>query len=171
MRQMKKLITKSNLITLALLALLLWRQLPLFIQNIKSEGIHLPTQAYEIISSSEEINQIDFPPKDSKVIALFWATWCAPCKIDMQRLQTSVTEGKIKPSQIVAISPFEDTQTVKKFLAENKYDFTFIQAPEMARILKVEVTPTTVFLNKGIVDSVSTGLSFIGIWRAELFVR
>lgn len=168
---MKKLMNKRHLLTLFLLALVAWRQLPLMWQNFQSEGINIPPQTYPVIASKDLTTQRDFPSSEERAVILFWATWCGPCKIDMKRLQASVEAGKIKPHQIVAISPFENPITIKKFLKDNPYDFTFIHAPNIASTLNIEVTPTTAFIDKGVVRSLSSGLSLIGIWRAEFFLK
>lgn len=169
---MKKFFTKkSNLITLVILLLFIWRQTPLFMKNFQNEGVKLNPQLHEVIFSPDGLTEIQFPPLDAKVITIFWATWCGPCKVEMARLQNSVKEGKIKSSQIIAIDPFEDQATVKNFLAKEPYDFTFIHAPKVVHALKIEVTPTTLFVDRGEITQMSSGMSLIGIWRAELFLK
>lgn len=167
---MKKYFIKSNLLTLFVLAFVLWRQLPILLKSFEVEGIKLESKSYSVISAKSGNKEITFPPVKGKALAIFWATWCRPCKIEMQRLQTSIEEGKIVGSNIVAINPFEDLLVVKKFLASNKFDFTFIEAPEIVRSLDVKVIPTTVFLDSGNITSHNTGMSIIGIWNAERFL-
>lgn len=160
---------KNKIFTTILLIFVAWRLVPTFIANLSFDGTKIPGGNYRIISSGPDISDIHFPPK--KAIAIFWATWCGPCKLEMQRLGSSVQNGKIKQNQIFAINPFEAKQAVEKFLAENQYPFTFIDAPEVTKTLKVELTPTTVFISDGVVSSMSSGLSLIGIWKAELFLK
>ena len=162
---------KTNIFTLIVLIFVAWRQIPQFVNNSEREGLVLSSQAYPVITSGPGNKTIEFPPRDAKVIAIFWATWCGPCKIEMARLKSSIQDGKISGSQIVAINPFESTAIIKKFLATNSYGMTFIEAPEISNRLKVEVTPTTAFFDKGRVVSLSSGMSIFGIWRAEWFFR
>lgn len=162
---------KSNLFTLILLAFLAWRQIPLIFNNLKAEGVKLESQDYKVISSATALTLTKFPPEISEVMVVFWATWCAPCKVEMHRLQSSVGAGKISGSKIVAINPFEAPNIVKKFLVNNHFDFTFIDAPDVAHQLKIEVTPTTIFIDKGRITSMSTGMSVFGIWKAESFLN
>lgn len=162
---------KSNLLTLLLLAFVLWRQLPLVIQSFKTEGSKLESKTYPVISSPLGIKEVTFPPANDRALTIFWATWCGPCKIEMDRLQASIKEGNISGSKIVAINPFENQTIIMKFLKSRKYDFTFIHAPEIAQSLKVEVTPTTIYIDSGKITNHSTGMSIIGIWKAEHFLN
>ena len=168
---MKKYLTKSNIFTLLLVLFVIWRQAPLFMSNAQMEGTSLPSQMYPVVSSTAGSTEVEFPPKGSKAITIFWATWCGPCKIEMQRLQSSIQDKNISGSQIFAINPFEPTPVVKKFLAQNKYDFTFIDASDVSNKLQVAVTPTTLFIENNIITKMSSGMSLIGIWRAEWFLR
>jgi cytochrome c biogenesis protein CcmG/thiol:disulfide interchange protein DsbE len=161
---------KSNLFTLLVVVFVLWRQIPQVIKSFEAEGVKLESKTYSVISSTGELKEVIFPPLNKRALTIFWATWCGPCKIEMDRLQTSIKEGKISGSKIIAINPFEDRPDIKKFLSRHNYNFTFIDAPEVAKILNVEVTPTTVFFDKGKITSHSTGMSITGIWKAENFL-
>lgn len=169
---MKKWLTnKNNIFTLILVSFVAWRQIPLLFNSIEAEGVKLDPKTYTVISSPAGLTQTIFPPGDSKVLAIFWATWCGPCKVEMNRLQSSVQQGKISGSKILAINLFESPTIIKKFLSSNHFDFTFIVAPEVANALKIEVTPTTLYIDKGEITSMSTGMSIVGIWKAERFLK
>ena len=60
---------------------------------------------------------------------------------------------------------------VSHVTTNNLFGFTFIDAPDAAQALKIEVTPTTVFFDKGEIKSMSTGMSVVGIWKAERFLN
>lgn len=139
--------------------------------NFKAEGTVLESESYKIIYSPSGLTQVEFPPNNSSVVAIFWATWCGPCKMEMHRLQSSITEGQISASKVFAINPFEDAITVDKYLSQNKFDFTFIDVPELTKELDINATPTTLFIKNGKIHSMSSGMSLIGIWKAENFLK
>ena len=168
---MKKwLSSKSNILTLLIVAFVIWRQAPLFLSNFEASGVKLVPKSYAVINPGPEMAQIQYPPAKNSV-TIFWATWCGPCKVEMDRLQSSVAGGKIPKEQIFAINPFESPAIVRKFLKESKFDFTFIDAPAIVEQLKIQVTPTTLLMKGDSISSMSSGMSIIGIWKAEWMIN
>ncbi|MFA7613194.1 MAG: TlpA disulfide reductase family protein [Candidatus Caldatribacteriota bacterium] len=161
---------KNNIITLVVVAFILFRQLPSWLNNFQWEGKEIETQSYQPLAPQMD-EAIDFPSSNKRTLAIFWASWCGPCKVEMSRLKNSVDEGKIKGEQIFAINPFEQGPVVKKFIEENQFPFIFIEAPEVAQKLNISMTPTTVLMDKTEIKSITSGISFVGIWRAEFFLK
>jgi thiol-disulfide isomerase/thioredoxin len=154
---------------LVLLLLLISRQLPVWMNSSRHEGRVLPTNRYQLYYP--ERNQLTFPPPHQRSILIFWATWCTPCKLEMQRLRASVDAGKIPPGSVYAVNPFEPEGEILKFLTKESYPFRFMAAGDLAVELGVEVTPTTIFIDEqGTINSMASGLSVLGIWRAESFL-
>lgn len=165
---MKKLLSfKYNLLILILVVFLLIKQGPAIINNFKNEGIIIPPRNYNSIGQNQKIL---FPIPHNSVI-IFWASWCGPCKIEMHRFKSSVEEGKINASSIFAVNAFESAIVVKDFLSKNSYPFIFLEAPKLSTILKIQVTPTVVFIENNKVISSSSGMSLSGIWKAESFLK
>lgn len=167
---MKKWFTKSNGLTFVILAFVAYMQAPTIINNLNYEGTSLTSSDYKVISSNDLAGIVEFPPKKIKAMAIFWASWCGPCKIEMQRLKSSVESGKIPKEFIFAINPFETRPIISKFLAEHDYPFTFIDAQEVSIKLNISSTPTTLFLDNGVITSMNTGMSLFGIWKAEFIL-
>ena len=88
----------------------------------------------------------------------------------MKRLHESVKEGKIDASQIYAINAFEQDHTITRFIKRYPYRFNYISSSYATRKLEVKSTPTTILLQGNQVHSMSSGLSLIGIWRAEQYL-
>lgn len=167
---MKKWFSLNNIIIFFLLGFLIYSQVPRLINNFRKGGTKFASQKFEVIFPKMGPNFVIFPPEKSKAIAIFWATWCGPCKVEMGRLRSSVESGKMPRSAIFAINPFEDRAVINEFLSKNNFPFTFIHAPEIAFKLNISATPTTLFIEDGVVTSISSGMSLFGIWRAEFFL-
>jgi len=156
---------KSNILFILILGFVLFQRLPTIKNNFQQESKFVAAKKVRAYDSDR---LIEFPSKNAKVMAIFWATWCGPCKIEMERLKKSVNSGKIPRDAIFAINPFETETEIKKFLRSNQYPFTFIESA--GNDFGVTVTPTTLFIDKGTITSMSSGLSIWGIWKAEFFL-
>ena len=66
-------------------------------------------------------------PQGKVTVVDFWATWCAPCRYSMPRLQSLWTEYKARGVELYSVdtddpAPDRDTQ-VRKFLSSNGLSF------------------------------------------------
>ena len=162
---------KSNLLFLVIICFFFYRQGPVFFKNFKKSDVKIETKEYQVLNAEAQVSLSQFPPPNRKALGVFWATWCGPCLIEMKRLKTSVAEGKIDPTTLYAINPFESSEIVRKFLRSNKFPFTFIDAPEVSTKLEIELTPTTILVENNVIKSMSSGMSLIGIFKAEKFLK
>lgn len=167
-RKMKTLIKKlKGKVSYLVMIIVLLLQLPNLIRNFKSEGQEITPAIYPRIGQGEVL----FPPRGSNAIVIFWATWCGPCKIEMNRLKDSVNSGKIPADKVFAINSFEEKTVIEKFLKDYQYPFVFLDASTIADFVQVSKTPTTLFIKNGKITRMSTGVSLFGIWLAEGLFR
>ncbi len=162
MRLNYKLKISDVVFAVVLFALAVFR-LPTMLANFAMEGKTIPAVSRQVIGSGESVS---YPPEGGAV-AIYWATWCAPCKLEMIRLKKSVEAGDIPRDRVFAISLSEDAATINGFLAKNDYPFTFLMPSPQDEAFQIAATPTLVLLKDKQVVSVGTGPSFWGIWRAE----
>lgn len=160
---------KGNWIFLLILSFVITQQVMMKLQNSKQEGKWLSSHEYQQIDRPD-VTAI-FPPKTGTALAIFWATWCGPCKLEMARLNESVKNKKIPGGKIFAINLYDSPIEQRKFQKEKNYPFLYISAGELGRALGVQATPTTLLVKDGVVESLSTGLSILGIWKAEFFLN
>lgn len=163
-------ISKSNILLIIFLIFIIWRQSPVIINNFESKGTVIESKSYHAIFHPANQAVVEFPPMKQKALAIFWATWCGPCKVEMNRLRNSIFNKKISAEKIYAINPFESVSVIKDFLIKNQYPFIFIDAPEIANKLDIQVTPTSIFVENNKVAVMGSGMSLVGIWRAEWFL-
>lgn len=166
---MKKLLNPGNLVFILALLYAAYSLVPSVKNNFSQEGRRIETKSYRTITTKGPEQSVLFPA-GNRSIAIFWATWCAPCKLEMARLSRSVEEGKIPAGAIIAVNPFETPDEVRAFLKKNSYPFTFIEDSGLSGHLNVNRTPTTLFIESQKVVNLSSGLSFTGIWSAENFL-
>jgi peroxiredoxin len=57
------------------------------------------------------------------VLVSFWATWCAPCREQMPKIQELQEALAEKGLVVVAINDGESADTAKKYIEEHKYTF------------------------------------------------
>lgn len=164
---MKKYLNANNFLFLGLVIFFLLNKAPIVSNNFKLEKKSLSNKSVQNIQTRETLT---FPPP-SRSIAIFWSTTCAPCKLEMKRLKSSVESGKISKNQIFAINPFEANDVITKFLEKSPYPFTFIDDPDTAFEVKVRATPTILFLDGVKVESANSGISLTGIFGAENFLK
>jgi peroxiredoxin len=64
------------------------------------------------------------------IVLNFWATWCAPCVVEMPSLERLHRSVKDKGVVVVAISVDEDAQAYESFVRENGLTFATSRDPE-----------------------------------------
>jgi len=93
------------------------------------------------------------------VMVNFWATWCAPCRIEMPVFLDAYNQNKDK-LVIVWVNLQERPEQVRQFANSVGLTFPVVIDPtgETATIYQVRGLPTTIFVNKdGIVEASHRG--------------
>ncbi len=87
-----------------------------------------------VFPEPQALPPLEVPTPDGKTLRLvdyagkyvflnFWATWCPPCKAEMPSMERLFAALDGNDFGIMAISVGEKTETVRKFMSENKYTF------------------------------------------------
>jgi thiol-disulfide isomerase/thioredoxin len=97
-----------------------------------------------------------------KIILLdFFATWCGPCRMEMQHLKKVYDEYKEKDFIIISIDLYEDAEKVKDFVNENGIEWIVVIDKDgvATRNYLIEAIPTLFLIDKnGIVRFVNVGV-------------
>lgn len=146
-----------------LILFLLITRLPSFIENFNSEGTLLKPVILE--------GKL-FPPPKQKSILIFWASWCGPCTIEINRINSAILKNEVTPSNIYAVNLGEPIELVNKVTKEREFKMqtVFDHNSELACQLNVKATPTIVFVDeKGKIDWIGLGFSPSLIYRIKKF--
>ncbi len=109
-------------------------------------------------------NLVDFTAYRGKVVGInLWATWCAPCRVEMPSIQSLYTKIESENIEFVILSLDRDTdfKKVKKYIDANSFTFpVFTPYGYLTEQLQADVIPTTIILNKeGLIVNRKTGVT------------
>jgi thiol-disulfide isomerase/thioredoxin len=119
-------------------------------KNAGSSGLNLGSALpnFNLTSlTGNEIHLYDFRGK--VVIINFWATWCAPCRLEMPILQN--TYEKYNPKLTVfAINAGESNYLVQEYKEELQLTFNILLDPDraMEKLYHLRGFPTTFFIDE-----------------------
>jgi len=103
--------------------------------------------------NDESVDMTSF--KGKKVLVIFWATWCAPCKKEMPDLLEAQHILK-KDNYVFLLVSDESQEKIVEFKNKMKYGFTYLKSTKTTSSFGIYALPTTFIYNeKGVkVDEV-----------------
>ncbi|MFC1991764.1 TlpA family protein disulfide reductase [Chloroflexota bacterium] len=134
----------------------------LFLANQNSTatvGLTKGTLAPDFTLTDLDGNQVSLSDFRGKTVFLnFWATWCPPCRAEMPEMESVYQEYKDKEVVIIGVDIQETEETVRQFVQEGGYSWTFLldTSGTVAADYEVVAIPTSLFLDKeGIIRAVN----------------
>lgn len=87
--------------------------------------------------------------RGSPVALNFWATWCAPCGLEMPELQNAVTRYSDQNLVVLGVNAAEPADQVKSYMAELKLTFPTVidEDGSIANQYGVYAFPTTIWID------------------------
>lgn len=146
------------------------QRLPLLLSQFKSEGSTIKS----VVLQTSDMQAVSFPKPNEKSVVIFWATWCAPCSLELKRINNAVINKEIDPRYIYAVNMGEDPSLVKTAFTKREYKFQsyYDFDKKLAEQLKIEVTPTVLFIDeKQTLTWISSGVSPSLIYRIQIFLN
>lgn len=158
----------SSLALIIVIVVIIAQRFPIIYENFKSEDNKFNDVSFL------SINQQPISLVGKKTILVFWATWCPPCKIELNRLNDLIIEKKIPYDSVVAISMNESFVTVQKYLQKNPFRFQVVldETGQISEKYLVNVTPTVFFIDANLnIGWRTTGLSPLLFYRVTSFLN
>ncbi len=127
-----------------------------------TEGLEIGAAAPNFISTDLDGNVIELSELQGQPVILnFWATWCAPCKLEMPELNTAYATYQEQNLAILAVNREESPDTIRPyFYDEMGLAFTPVLDEDglVANLYGILVMPTTFFINPdGLITAIHRG--------------
>lgn len=122
-----------------------------FVSELKAQT-DLPSVMVTTLDG-KKVNLADFGKKGKNVVISFWATWCVPCKKELNNMVDLYETWKSKYNvEVIAIS-IDDQRNlskVKSYVKAQGWDYTVMTDPnqDVKRALGFQSVPYTILLNK-----------------------
>lgn len=118
-----------------------------FAQNKKLPDISIPN------IKGEQVKISDFGKNGKLTVISFWATWCVPCKKELNNISEVYDDWKKQYNvEVVAISTDDarDAAKVKSYINGQSWDFTVLldQNQDLKRALNFQTIPFTLLIDK-----------------------
>jgi cytochrome c biogenesis protein CcmG/thiol:disulfide interchange protein DsbE len=101
-----------------------------------------------VTASGEQVALSDYAGRP--VILNFWATWCAPCRVEMPALQAASERYADQGVVVLAVNALESGDQVTEFMDELGLTFPAVLDPkgEIVDLYEVRVFPTTIWIDE-----------------------
>lgn len=131
MRSTTLLIRLRSILVISLLTILLAACNPPYTPAAK-ESIATPTAEEPAVAinlpmttlNGQTLNLADY--QGQIVLVNFWATWCAPCRIEMPDLDAYYQAHRDDGFMLLAVNNSEAIGRVEEFIAQNDFSFTIV---------------------------------------------
>lgn len=125
--------------------------LALFGSGCKSAGLSAGSKAPDFILQTAEggVGKLS-NVRGQPVLLNLWATWCAPCLIELPVLERIAADYKDAGLVVWAVAGDEDVQSVHSFLAKNPLKFDVLLDPDGSVGTQYEITgyPETFLIDR-----------------------
>ena len=107
-----------------------------------------PTLAAFSIIDDKEVNimsEAEFP-----AVVMFWDSTCAPCRVEMKRVQTAINRGAIPAGRVLAVNIGEAKGAVERFARQADFQFQYFAEPkkeDLEQLGPISGTPSLLYID------------------------
>lgn len=164
-----------DILFIAMLLFFIVQRVPMWREQWALEGTHPKKMNFELQGTLGNSKSVNLSTNKTMAI-VFWATWCGPCKVALDRLNEHysgldpVQQSELA-SKLFVVSSGEESSLVQAAAQQRQYKFpVFSEAGgELAAQYHISGTPAVVLLNSGgAINDISMGLVPFytnSIWR------
>ena len=118
-----------------------------------------PSASLEDLDGKTVTVPIGSPERD--IVLHFWATWCPPCKLELQILSRLAASACGSDFEVLAVDVGEDVKKVRHFVRENELDLDVLIDPrgDVFRSLTGGGLPATHVSRRGQVQQLDGSLT------------
>ncbi|MEL6388690.1 MAG: TlpA disulfide reductase family protein [Bacteroidota bacterium] len=122
-------------------------------------------EATVVNGAGESVDLVDYLSDGNPKIVSLWATWCGPCRMELNAIKKSYPRWKEKyNAEVVAISVDNPRMVdrAKKMFASNEWEYTFLfdQKQELMRKFGIRGIPFSIIVDgEGQILSTQMGYS------------
>jgi peroxiredoxin len=115
---------------------------------------------FELENSNGELIRLS-EVKGRPILINFWATWCAPCRLEMPAMQDRFESYRIEGLEVLAVNFDETSEEVREFADELGLTFNLLLDPggRIQRAYQIRGYPTSYFVDSsGIIRVLHIGV-------------
>jgi len=159
-----------NVIFFMIVAYVVYLKSPSILTNFKFQD----QKASDFTLRTLEQGSFNLSTNQKKLVVVFWATWCGPCEVELGRINKMIMERKIQPSDVLAISSYEEESVIRQTAKSKNYLFPIgiDRNGQVSSAYKVSATPTVVFLDQSnTIHWMTAGMSPTLEFRISSFLK
>ena len=144
------LLTAGTLLLLGISLIIVRERADDAVPEVRPEVGHLAPDFTLANLEGETVSLSDFHGKKA-VFLNFWATWCAPCRLEMPTMETAYHDYKNRGLEILAVSLDAGPQSaVNNFMQELKLTYPALLDPDMEvlRLYRMFSIPASFLIDK-----------------------
>ncbi len=147
-----------------------WGPLDSILAASAAGQIGKPAPAFTLVDPSGVTYSVE-DLQGQVVLINFWATWCAPCRVEMPELDQAARDHRETGLRVLAVNVLEDAAAVRRYGEELQLELPLLLDPGggVYKAYNVQGLPTSFLVDReGVIRDVRYGVVSRGYFDARL---